>query len=337
VDIDFQAQNVTVTRGEDRLILPYDRLVFALGSQLFRPAIPGLTEYAFSVDTYNEAVQLNTHLSTLPYQPDSPGRYTVLVVGAGLTGIEAAAEILGKLKTAIAQANIEATDVVKIRVILVDHSAQIGSDLGDSARPIIQEALTALGVETRTHLAVVAIEPSGVTLESGEFIPAATVIWTAGMRANPLTALFPVECDRWGRIPVDATLKVKSVENVFAAGDSAWAMMDDIHPSVMSCQHGRPMGRFAGHNVVSDLLGEPMLPLRIEWYVTVLDVGSWGAIYMEGWERLVVSTKEAAKKTKQTINCDRIYPPLSHNRREILDAAAPIVQSPPPLSHPKTQ
>jgi NADH dehydrogenase len=175
----------------------------------------------------------------------------------------------------------------------------------------------------------VALSSSGVTLASGEFIAANTVIWAAGMRANPLTAISPVECDRWGRIPVDATMKVKGMENVFAAGDSAWAMMDDTHVSVMSCQHGRPMGRFAGHNVVRDLLAIPPLPLRIDWYVTVLDLGPWGAVYMESWERKVISTGEIAKKTKQTINCQRIYPPLTGNRAEILAAAAPIVQSPP--------
>jgi NADH dehydrogenase len=89
------------------------------------------------------------------------------------------------------------------------------------------------------------------------------------------------------------------------------------------------MGRFTGHNVVRDLLAEPLLPLRIEWYVTVLDIGSWGAIYMEGWQRKVIATGETAKKTKQTINCQRIYPPLSGDRSEILAAAAPIVQFPP--------
>ena len=67
----------------------------------------------------------------------------------------------------------------------------------------------------------------------------------------------------------------------------------------MSCQHGRPMGRFAGHNVVCDLFGEPMLPLRIEWYVTVLDLGPWGAVYTQGWDRTVASVGEAAKRTKR--------------------------------------
>jgi NADH:ubiquinone reductase (H+-translocating) len=327
-EIDFTRRSVTVTCGDEKRDLAYDRLIFALGSQLYRPPIPGLAEYAFSIDTYPEAIALNTHISRLPARPDSPGRYTVLVVGAGLTGIEAVAEIPGKLQAAIGR-NI---GIQKVRVIIADHSADIGSDLGDSARPVIREALTSLKIEMRTGVSVTAIDAEGATLDTGEYIPTNTVIWTAGMRANPLTARFPVSCDRTGRIPVDATMKVQGMENVFAAGDSARSLVDDTHPSVMSCQHGRPMGRFAGHNAVRDLLGEPLLPLRIDWYATVLDLGPCGAVYMEGWERSVVATGEIAKKTKQTINCQRIYPPLSGERAEILAAAAPVVQSPPAKS-----
>jgi NADH dehydrogenase len=89
------------------------------------------------------------------------------------------------------------------------------------------------------------------------------------------------------------------------------------------------MGRFAGYNVVSDLLGEPMLELRIPWYVTVLDLGPAGAVYTEGWERQVVSTGAEAKATKNIINTQRIYPPLNGNRDEILAAATPTLQSRP--------
>ncbi len=93
------------------------------------------------------------------------------------------------------------------------------------------------------------------------------------------------------------------------------------------------MDRFAGHNVVYDLLGESMLPFRIDWYVTVLDLGSWGAVYTEGWDRHVVLTGTGAKRVKRTINCQTIYLPLSGDRRAILDAAAPFVQTPPALQH----
>jgi len=103
-----------------------------------------------------------------------------------------------------------------------------------------------------------------------------------------------------------------------------------LHPTVMSCQFARPMGRFAGHNVVADLVGQPMLPLRIDWYVTVLDLGAWGALYTEGWDREVRTTGRAAKATKQTINRKRIYPPLTGSKDDLFAAAAPAVQAPPP-------
>jgi NADH dehydrogenase len=327
--IDLGEQAVTVRTARGPQTLRYDRLVFALGSQLVRPNLPGLAEYSFDVDTYHGAARLNSHLQSLPGRPEAAGRFTVLVVGAGLTGIEAATEMPGRLRALLAHAK----QAVPFRVILADHNPWVGSDMGESARPVIAEALAALGVETRLGVEVVSISSAGVLLRSGEEIPAATVVWCAGMRANPLTQAFPVERDRFGRLAVDEFMRLKGVANVFAAGDVAWAMMDDRHTSVMSCQHGRPMGRFAGHNVVCDLLGLPMLPLHIPWYVTVLDLGPWGAVYTEGWDRHVVRKGEAAKKTKQTINCRRIYPPLTRDRREILAAAAPVVQQAPEIHH----
>jgi NADH dehydrogenase len=327
--IDPDGQAVTVRTASGQQTLPYDRLVFAVGSQLVRPSIPGLGECVFDVDTYSGAARLNAHLQSLPGRPESPGQLTVVVVGAGLTGIEAATEMPGRLRAILAQAKRTSP----FRVILADHNPWVGSDMGESARPIIREALAALGIETRLGVKVLSVSPAGVTLRSGEQIPAATVVWCAGMRANPLTRVFPVERDRFGRLPVDEFMRLKGVANVFAAGDAAWAMMDDRHVSVMSCQHSRPMGRFAGHNVVCDLFGLPLLPLHIPWYVTVLDLGRWGAVYTEGWDRHVVTTGEAAKKTKRIINCQRIYPPLTRNRQKILAAAAPVVQQAPQAYH----
>ncbi len=328
-EIDLDRQSVTVATTAGPKAFPYDRLVFALGSRLVRPKIPGVAEHAFDVDTYNGADRLAAHLQALPSRPEAPGLFTVVVVGAGLTGIEAATEMPGRLRALLARSEKQRS----VRVILADRNPRVGSDMGESARPVIEAALAALGIETRLGIEVAAVSPTGVTLTSGEEIPTATVVWCTGMRANPLTSVFPVERDRCGRLPVDEFLRVKGVPNVFAAGDVARAMMDDRHASVMSCQHGRPMGRFAGHNVICDLMGLPMLPLHIAWYVTVLDLGPWGAVYTEGWDRHVVATGAAAKKTKQTINCQRIYPPLTRNPRDILAAAAPVIQQAPQVHH----
>ncbi len=206
--------------------------------------------------------------------------------------------------------------------------------MGDEARTVIEKALRDLGIEMRPGIRVEAADAGGVTLSGGERIATETLVWAGGMRASPLAAMLPVERDRFGRLPVDETMRVKGVAGVFAAGDVAAAVLDGTHASVMSCQHGRPMGRFAGTNAAGDLLGLDMLPLRIENYVTCLDLGPWGALYTEGWDRRVALTGPEAKKIKQTINCVRIYPPRSRDRREILDAYAPVVQAPPLLRQP---
>lgn len=329
-DIDFDHRQVFCSGPGGSRAVPYDRLVFALGSRVVRPPIPGLATHAFDVDTYEAGSRLNAHIATLSARPPSPGRDTVLVVGGGLTGVEAAAEMPGKLRAALARGRDGGGQGMP-RVILADRQPWIGSDMGEGARRVIDKALAALGVETRPGVSLAAVDAQGATLTTGERIEAATVVWCAGLEAHPLTRLFPVARDRFGRVPVDACLKVAGMAAEFATGDAAWFAIDGEHSCVMSCQHGRPMGRFAGHNVVCDLLGLPMLPLEIGWYTTILDLGPWGAVCTAGWDRRVAVEGAAAKRTKEMINRERIYPPRSGDRREILDAAAPIIQAPPPF------
>jgi NADH dehydrogenase len=297
-----------------------------LGSELVRPAIPGLASCGFDVDTYAAAIRLNDHLAALGRLEPSPERATVVVVGAGFTGIEVAAEMPGKL----AQAHI-----ANPRVVLVDPNPVVGATIGEAGRPVVNEALAALGIETRLGVELAAADAAGITLTSGEFIPARTVVWCGGMKASSLAASLAGEHDRYGRLAVDQFMRATGLKNVFAAGDAAVCKIDGVHSTVMSCQFARPMGRFAGHNVAADLLGQPMLPLQIDWYVTVLDLGAWGALYTVGWDRQVSAIGLAAKTTKQTINHKRIYPPRTGRREDLLAAAAPEIQAPPALRAPR--
>jgi NADH:ubiquinone reductase (H+-translocating) len=319
--IDASAATVTMADGAT---LVYDRLVLAVGSRVVKPNLPGLAKFGYDVDTYDGAMKLQAHIRALAECAADPATATAVVVGAGLTGIETASELPTMLSDALG---------VTPRVILIDHNPHVGSDMGESARPVIENALAENSIDTITGVGVTAVDERSVTLSSGDVVPAATVVWCAGMRANPLTARIGVPCDRLGRLPVDDYLRVEGVAGVFAAGDVAAAKMDDEHLSVMSCQHGRPMGRYAGYNVISDLLGAPMLPLRIPWYVTVLDLGPAGAVYTEGWERRVVSSGATAKATKRMINGERIYPPLTGDRAALLAAAAPELQAAPAYGH----
>ncbi len=300
-----------------RFTLRYDRLVLAAGSRVFRPDIPGLREHGFSVDRLDEAVALAAHLRGLAELPDSPARNTVVVAGGGFTGIETAAEMPARLRAILGSR-------AAVNVIVVERADAIGPDLGAGPRPVIAQALESLGVAWRINAAVTAIDVDAVCTSTGERIATRTVIWTAGLRASDLTQQIPAPRDPLGRLHVADDLRVAGVANVFATGDVALAATDtDGHHALMSCQHALSQGKYAGHNVAADLLGAPTLPYRQPRYVTCLDLGPWGAVYTEGWEREVRFSGERAKALKQTINTKWIYPPPAE-RTAALAAAAPI-------------
>ena len=325
--VDPSARHVTVETALGQQCLTYDRLVLTLGSQLVRPAIPGLAVHGYDVDTYVAAARLDTHLEELGKQAPSEGRSTVVVVGAGFTGIEVATEMPAKLDRAHLSG--------QRRIVLVDPNANVGVTIGEHSRQTIHGALSALGVETRLNVSVISVDANGIKLSSGEFISAKTIVWCAGMQASPVGAAFATERDRHGRLLVDWFMRAAGLRYVFAAGDVASSVIDGIHSTVMSCQFARPMGRFAGHNVVADLFSLPMLPLQIDSYVTVLDLGAWGALYTVGWDRQVHAVGASAKMTKQIINRERIYPPRTRSRSDLLAAAAPTIQAPPTSRTPQ--
>lgn len=296
-----------------RLTVGYDRLVLAAGSTLFRPDIPGLREFAFSADQRDEAGALDRHLHALAHRPHSAARDTVIVVGGGFTGIEIAAEMPARMRGILgAGANV--------RVIIVEQACAIGPGLGAGPRPVIEQALSELGVECRFGAAVKAIDADGLTTANGEHINSATVIWTAGLRASPLTAQIEGDHDPYGRIRVDRNLRAPVAHKIFVTGDAAIAATDDVgNHTVMSCQHALMLGRSAGDNAVADLLGLPLRPYSQPSYITCLDLGPWGAVVTRGWDRKVWLTGEEAKAMKRKINGERIYPP---NDRESAFALA---------------
>jgi NADH dehydrogenase len=327
IDVDFVAGSVEGINTEARTLeiagkngtrrtLKYDRVVVATGSRLFRPAIPGLLEHAFSVDQLEDAIKLDRHLHALAKRPDSAARNTVVVAGGGFTGIEVATEMPARLH------KILGADA-KIRVIIVERNPAVAPDMGVNPRPVIEQALKDCGVETRVNVGVTGLDETGVTLSDGTRIDSATVIWAAGIRAAPLTAQIPGERDNLGRLVVDRDLRVPNVAGVFATGDAAKAACDDQgNFALMSCQHATRLGAFAGNNAAAELLGEPTQPYHQKAYVTCLDLGAAGAVFTRGWQRNVELTGEKGKAYKKEINTVWIYPPRAE-RAAALAAADP--------------
>ena len=303
IDVDQQAIEVSTT-DDNKQSLSYDRFILATGSTTFMPPISGLTEYGFSVSTLEDAEKLDQHLKNLANKPANTARNTVVVAGGGLTGLETVTEMPERLRSILGE-----TDV---RVVLVDSSTEIGAAMGDQAATVIREALSELGVEGKAGLRVTALDASGVTLSNGERIETQTVIWTAGMRANPLTSQVTGEKDNLGRILGDAYLHAPEAKNIFVTGDTVKVPTDDLgNFNVMSCQHAMSLGRVAGYNAAAELVDLPLHPYSQPKYVTCVDLGPWGALYSEGWDRQVQFVRDEAKKIKQEINTVWIYPPAA--------------------------
>lgn len=299
VDVAFTQAEVTGIAGDrvdlgDGTSLAFDRLVLAAGSVGYPAPIPGL----MPLDTLADAERLNTHLRG---QPDGA---TVVVVGAGFTGLEIASEL-----------------AARFRVVLVDRAPVIGASLGEGPQPAIAVALDQLGIEARAGTEIIEATADTVRLSDGTSIASRTAIWAGGLRASPLTGMVGAERDTSGRLVVDEFLRVLGDERLFAAGDVAAASAAPGHRTLLSCQHAMPLGRIAGHNAVRSLLGLELAPFAAPVYVTCLDLGGAGAMLSIGWQRRVVRTGAAAKLVKQTINGERIVPPPP-DRAALLAAAA---------------
>lgn len=316
--IDEKNKQVSYTKvtGEQGQ-LSYDRLVLAAGSHLMRPPVEGL-DHAFDVDTIESATRLEAHIHALKDAPTSAARNTVVVAGGGFTGIETATEMPARLRAVLG-------DNADIRVIVVDLAPQIAATLGDGIRPSIIEASEHLGIEWIVGTSVASIDAGGVTLANGQRIESSTVIWTVGFRASPLTEQVQGTRDRQGRLHVDQNLKVRGHADVFATGDVAYAATDELgNFAAMSCQHAIALGRHAGNNVAAELLGVEPIAYSQPKYVTCLDLGAWGAVFTEGWDRQVKLVKHEAKELKTQINSVWIYPPAA-DRAAALAAADPLI------------
>lgn len=313
--IDVQQKHVVYTDVAGvRQIHHYDKLVLATGSGLALPDTQGVAQYAFDVDQIEQAIRLENHLKSLAELPPSRGRNTVIVAGGGFTGIETATEMPARLRAILGEH-------VDMEVIIVDRGEKVGASLGAEISQSIAEASDELGVTWRLKSSVVAVDEQGVTLGDGQRIEAKTVIWTTGVRASSLTAQIPGERDGLGRLHVDAHLQVIGQQDIFATGDVAYAATDDLgNHALMTCQHAIVLGRHAGNNVAAQILGVAPVAYSQPKYVTCLDLGGWGAVYTEGWDRQVKLTRQEGKALKTQINTVWIYPPAAD--RDVAWAAA---------------
>ncbi|WP_417430743.1 NAD(P)/FAD-dependent oxidoreductase [Kiloniella sp.] len=302
--------------------ISYDAVILATGSHLKKLNVTGVKQYGFSADTYEETERLDQQLTRIVAAQEEVAK-TLVVIGAGFTGLEIATELHSRLK--------KKSDKT-CRIILVDKEEIAGAELGVNPKPYIDEALRLHNIELRLGISVKELTGNSVTLTDGEVIATQTVVFANGMEANKLTSSFgEPDAGAQGRLAVAQDLSIPGYDNAFGAGDVVWAYTEPLVPSdnsalsissnknlaydadrprtLFSCQHAIQLGRFAGYNAIKKLRGQPGKDYEQAFYATCLDLGDWGALFTTGWDRVADKTGVEGKEMKKMINTQWIYPP----------------------------
>jgi NADH dehydrogenase len=211
-----------------RRYLPYDTLVIAVGSVANYFATPGAAEHAIALDTEEQAERFHRRLvnacirANAQHEPLRPGQLHIVIIGAGATGIELAAELHRSVRE-IAAFGLDNIDFDKlVRITIIEAGARILPALPERLSEGIAELLGKLDVAIRPGVKVTEIGPEGVTLQGGEFLPSELVVWAAGIKAPDfLAGIDGLESDRLNRLVVRDTLQTTRDDNVFALGDCA--------------------------------------------------------------------------------------------------------------------
>jgi NADH:ubiquinone reductase (H+-translocating) len=267
--IDLERKCVTVSHGFDahRHDLHYDHLILALGSSTNLFGLPGLEEFAVTIRTLDDAVELRNRLITYLEEANSEcaadqrqPHLTFVVAGAGFAGVETLGGINDFLRTAIRYYPNLNPDFV--RTVLISSEEFVLPELGRKLGVYAQRKLAMRGVEVITGVRVTAVRDGMVELSDGQKIRANTLVWAAGNAPNPLIAALPIP-KSGGRIQVNEYLEVPNFPGVWALGDCALVPDGEtggFHPP--TAQHALREGQCVARNVAAEILGGRKKPFR---------------------------------------------------------------------------
>ena len=259
----------------------YDSLVVALGSVARTLRIPGLAENAIGFKQIEEAISLRNQvlerLDAASSARDEATRrraLTFVFVGGGYAGVEALAELEDMARHA---ADLYYDDVAPadMRWVLVEASERILPEVGPDLGRYTVDRLRERGIDVRLSTRLASCVDGHIVLSDGESFDADTLVWTAGVKANPVLADSDLPLDDKGRVRTRPNLRVEGMWDAWSAGDNA-AVPDLAHPGQLcspSAQHAVRQARRLADNLVRDLRGEPLVDYRHKHVGSVASLG----------------------------------------------------------------
>jgi NADH dehydrogenase len=278
--IDFRRQLVQVEALEGLVDVEYQNLVIAVGSISRALPIPGLADYAMGFKDLADAIQLRNHVlrrleaaDAAPNEIHRLRELTFVFVGAGYAGVEALAELSDLVRDALRY--YPGLRDKPQRWILVDAAAAILPEIPTRLGEYAAQQLTKRGIEIRVKTTLDSVDADAARLSNGERILTHTVVWTAGVKANPMLARFGLPLDERGRVKVDEALRVEDLDHVWALGDAA-RVPNEATPGAFdppTSQHALRQARRLAKNIA----GEPR-PYRYRMLGQVATLGRYKGI-----------------------------------------------------------
>lgn len=269
----------------ETVAIPYDYLIVALGSAPFFFGSRQIETHSLPLTSAEDALAIRNHVIRLFEQavvePDPPRRrqlLTIVVAGAGPSGVEIAAELHHLIHAVLLK--YYPVDPALVRVLLVDGGDRILVHFARELAEAGQKELTRRGIEVRLKTLVTGATEGEVELNPGaERVPTRTLIWTGGVTANPALAQLPAAKTRRGTIVVDEFLKIPEHPEVYVIGDGA---------CVLDRRHSRPyppvapvaihQGIRAAANIVNTLHGRVREPFRFDFTGNIVGLGGGMAL-----------------------------------------------------------
>jgi NADH:quinone reductase (non-electrogenic) len=278
--IDLRRQLVQVEALEGLVDVEYRNLVIALGSISRALPVPGLADHAMGFKDLADAIQLRNHVlrrleaaDAAPNEIHRLRELTFVFVGAGYAGVEALAELSDLVRDALRY--YPGLRSKPQRWLLVDAAPTILPEIPARLGEYAAHQLTKRGIEIRVGTTLESLDADAAQLSNGERILTHTVVWTAGVKANPMLARFGLPLDERGRVKVDEALRVEGLDHVWALGDAA-RVPNEATPGAFdppTSQHALRQARRLAKNIA----GEPR-PYRYRMLGQVATLGRYKGI-----------------------------------------------------------
>jgi NADH dehydrogenase len=278
--VDLTGRQVELDDGRR---LPYDYLVLAAGTVPADFGVPGVADHAFTLKSLPGALRLRDHVlrqferaARDPSLVDA-GALTVVIAGGGPTGVELAGSFVELFHVVLAK-DYAGSGLGRARVVLVEMADHLLHGFSARSQEDARRVLETRGVEVRLSSVVASVTADGVHLKDGSFIPSATAVWVAGVRASPVADALGVEQGKSGQVTVLPDLSLPGHPEVFAIGDLAGSVGRKGQPLPQVAQVAMQGGRRAARNITARIKGRPTRPFHYKDKGIMATIGRRSAV-----------------------------------------------------------